>query len=197
MRRYVSALALALVAACATTDGPRLDRFDTVEIGGLSDFTAYDTVYLVPSVASDDVMEQTKLTRFRPNEAEQPLDEADIVRKLADFDDELKNELADKVTLVDAAGPGVLVITPVVTALEANRPDLTRAGRIYPGITRVFAVGDGAATFEFSVDGESLGTLSDRTNDRVLNERGFLPTGVWETADRFFDQSARNLASLF
>ncbi|MEM7741339.1 MAG: DUF3313 family protein [Pseudomonadota bacterium] len=197
MRRLIPAIALSLMAACATSDGPRLDRFDTVEIGGLSDFTAYDTVYLVPSVASDEVMEQTTITRFRLNEDRQPLDEADIVRKLADFDDELTMDLGEKVTLVDAAGPGVLVITPVVTALEANRPDLTRAGLVYPGITRVFAVGDGAVTFDFSVDGESIGTLADRTNDRVLNERGFLPIGVWDTADRFFDQTARNLASLF
>ncbi|MEM6912566.1 MAG: DUF3313 family protein [Pseudomonadota bacterium] len=197
MRRLIPAIALSLMAACATSDGPRLDRFDTVEIGGLSDFTAYDTVYLVPSVASDEVMEQTTITRFRLNENKQPLDEADIARKLADFDDELTMELGEKVTLVDAEGPGVLVITPVVTALEANRPDLTRAGLVYPGITRVFAVGDGAVTFDFSVDGESIGTLADRTNDRVLNQRGFLPIGVWETADRFFDQTARNLASLF
>jgi len=197
MHRFVSVIALAMMAACATTDAPRLDRFDTVEIGGLSDFTAYDTVYLAPSVASDEVIKQTEFTTFRLNRDEQPIDEADIARKLADYDDVLKKALAEKVTLAEAAGPGVLVIQPTVTALEANRPDLTRAGRSYPGVTRVFAVGDAASTFAFSVDGEEIGTLSDATNEAVLNQRGFLPIAVWETVDRYFSRSASNLASLF
>ncbi|MEM6746231.1 MAG: DUF3313 family protein [Pseudomonadota bacterium] len=197
MHRFVTVLALALLAACATTDEPRLDRFDTVDIGELSDFTAYDSVYLVPSIANDEVMELTNIRTYRATRPEQPLDEMDIKRKLADFDDSLKEALGEKVTLVDAPGPGVLVIRPVLTALEANRPDLTRAGRIYPGITRVFAVGDAAVIYQFAADGETIGTLTDSTSDRVLNERGFLPIGVWETADRFFNRSASSLASLF
>lgn len=197
MYRFVSVIALAMMAACATTDEPRLDRFDTVDIGGLADFTAYDTVYLVPSVASDEVIEQTQIASFRPGQDEQPLDEADITKKLADYDDTLKKALGAKVTLVEEAGPGVLVVKTTVTALESNRPDLTRAGRSYPGVTRVFAIGDAASTFTFSVDGEAIGTLSDTDNEQVLTQRGFLPIGVWETVDRYFDRSAANLASLF
>ncbi|MEO1657020.1 MAG: DUF3313 family protein [Pseudomonadota bacterium] len=201
MYRLVTVFALSMLAACATDGGPRLERFNTIEIGGLSDFTAYDKVHLVPSVASENVMAQTEI-RFvnslrGANQDDQPLDEADIRRKLADYDDALKGVLGDKVTLVDQPGPGVLTIRPTVTALEANRPDLTRAGRAYPGFTRVLAVGEAASSFAFSVDGEEIGTLADASNDRVLNDRGFLPLGVWETADRYFNQSASNLGSLF
>lgn len=193
----VSAAALALVSACATTDGPTGDvQFDQFELVAANlDFSTYEQVYLAPVTASDDLKGMIDYRPKGPSDTKRPISEKDLATKLEDLSEDLTRELDDEVTLVDAPGAGILTIAVVLDKLESNRPTMADMSA-EPGLSMqsVFS-GRAAVEITFSEDGTILATAEDGYSPS-LNET-LPPATVWSTADRYFSRLARKMADLF
>lgn len=185
--------ALALVASCTTTGtDARFDSLELVEADIL--FTNYDRVYLAPVTVSDEVRERIGYRPLGASDRTRPISERDISEKTADIYDDIKDAIDNEVTLVEAPGPGILMVEVVMTRLESNRPTQADLGA-NPGLS-MSSVYSGAAAAEvtFSEDGQPLAVAED-SYFPSLNDS--LPSGpVWSTVDRFSGRLARKLEDL-
>ncbi|MEE4209647.1 MAG: hypothetical protein V2I43_10305 [Parvularcula sp.] len=196
--RLISLLFLSAgLVACATGTGPdAARRFTEFEAVTTSDFRGYDRVHLVMPVAGEEIIERIDRRQLgRSAIAERPLGEEDITRALTRLDGDLRRELGPVVTLVETPGPGILTIEPVLIDLDANRPTMTELS-FQPQLSMMsISAGDAEVIYRFSEDGRLLATARDRDIEETL---GQIPpvAGIWDTADRFFDLTARRMRAL-
>jgi hypothetical protein len=198
MRSLVAGLAVLILTACATErTGPEAaGRFDNFEAVRTSDFRNYEEVQLLRPIAGEDI---TARIDYRPvgNRVvrERPLGERDVTGQLERLDRALRETLVDHVQLIAQDGPGVLTIKPVLTDLDANRPLMIELAQ-NPGLSaQSIALGAAAVRYELYEDGVLLAVVEDEDNERSFVGR--VPVvGQWETATRFYRQTADRLAAL-
>lgn len=191
----IAAAALLTLGACATsgTGDSRFDRFDTAQ--GSLDFAQYDTVFVAPVKASDEVMARVGYRPVGPQDTTRPLTERDLKEQLGRLDGDLRRELGGVVTLVPSPGAGVMTVEVVLTDVQANRATMAELSA-EPGLsTRSTYAGGAAADVMFIVDGQTVAMASDRDLERLNNPQA--QAGVWGDANRFYRRFAKKVAGLF
>ena len=95
--------------------------------------------------------------------------------------------------VVDAPGPGVLVVETTLTRLESSRPTMADYQR-EPGLgfESVYA-GGAALSVRLSRDGSEVASLSDRYVGSFSD--GTPRIGIWQDTDRAFTRWSRQLPS--
>lgn len=131
----------------------------------------FDKVLLAPvELAFRDVRPMTGPAGSTQGRNEFPVAEDDRARLEADANRIFREELADsrRVTLVDAAGPGVLVVRPALRDIVSRMPPEEPPGR-----SAVFLdeVGEATLVVEF-VDGATGRVLGSATDRRVAEPAG-------------------------
>jgi len=120
-----------------------------------------------------------------------PVAPRDAEAKAADLTAALRRAFAQDFTVVDAAGPGVLVIEATLTRLEASRPTMADYQR-EPGLgfESVYA-GGAAIDVRLSRDGSDIALLKDRYVGSFGD--GTPRIGIWQDTDRAFSLWSRQL----
>jgi hypothetical protein len=115
----------------------------------------------------------------------------DAEAKAAELTAALRRGFAKDFTVVDAPGPGVLVIETTLTRLEASRPTMADYHR-EPGLgfESVYA-GGAAVDVRMTRDGSDIAVLKDRYVGSFSD--GSPRIGVWQDTDRAFSQWSRQL----
>jgi hypothetical protein len=129
----------------------------------------------------------------RRGDAPRPVAARDAETKAADLTAALRRAFAKDFTVVDAPGPGVLVIEATLTRLEASRPTMADYHR-EPGhgFESVYA-GGAAVDVRLSRDGSDIAVLKDRYVGSFGD--GTPRIGVWQDTDRAFSLWSRQLPS--
>jgi len=129
----------------------------------------------------------------RHGDAPRPVASRDAEAKAADLTAALRRAFANDFTVVDAPGPGVLVIETTLTRLEASRPTMADYQR-EPGLgfESVYA-GGAAVDVRLSRDGSDIAVLKDRYVGSFGD--GTPRIGVWQDTDRAFSLWSRQLPS--
>lgn len=118
----------------------------------------------------------------RPEDAKARADE--LARRL-------RRGLAADFTLVDAAGPGVLVVETTLSSLASSRPTMADYQQ-RPGLSfRSIYAGGAEVEIRLSRDGREIARFSDRYRGTLAD--GMPRVGVWQDADRAFSRWARQL----
>lgn len=180
--RIVALLGLALIATPALA-------FDEKQVLQPTALTGVQAVYVAPTVIA--LPEPAGRFERRRGHGERPLNAKDAQAKADDLTAALRRGFDRDFTLAEAPGPGVLVVEPTLTRLEASRPTMADY-REEPGLSfeSVYAGGAG-----FSVrllrDGREVAVLQDRHVGSFSD--GSPRIGVWQDADRAFSMWARQL----
>lgn len=122
-----------------------------------------------------------------------PVAARDAEAKAAELTAALRRGFAKDFTVVEAPGPGVLVIEATLTRLEASRPTMADYQR-EPGLgfESVYA-GGAAVDVRLSRDGSDIAVLKDRYVGSFGD--GTPRIGVWQDTDRAFSLWSRQLPS--
>ena len=120
-----------------------------------------------------------------------PVAARDAEAKAAELTAALRRGFAKDFTVVDAPGPGVLVIEATLTRLEASRPTMADYHR-EPGLgfESVYA-GGAAVNIRLSRDGSDVAVLQDRYTGTFGD--GTPRIGIWQDTDRAFTVWSRQL----
>ncbi|GAB3731195.1 hypothetical protein GCM10028794_07220 [Silanimonas algicola] len=120
-----------------------------------------------------------------------PVAPRDAEAKAADLTAALRRGFEKEFTVVDAPGPGVLVVEATLTRLEASRPTMADYHR-EPGLgfESVYA-GGAAVEVRLSRDGSDIAVLKDRYVGSFAD--GAPRIGVWQDTDRAFSRWSRQL----
>ena len=104
---------------------------------------------------------------------------------------DLKRGFRRDFELADGPGPGVLVIEPTLTRLEASRPTMADFQQ-EPGLgfESTFA-GGASVTLRLLRDGEEVAVLKDRYAGNFSD--GQPRIGIWQDADRAFSRWSRTV----
>jgi len=181
----VGALAAAMFSAGAALAG----SFDSETLTEGRKLSSFDSVYIAPVQANLDL----NVVRFdRSGYGDRAVRDEDAARKAADFYDELVEEFGESFSLADAPGSGVLTVQATLTKLESSRPTLADYNRDTSVSFRSVYAGGAAMTAVFSEDGATLAEVSDEFISN-LND-GRTRAGLWQDADRAFEQWAHKLA---
>ena len=129
----------------------------------------------------------------RRGDAPRPVTPRDAEAKAADLTAALRRGFAKDFTVVDAPGPGVLVVEAKLTRLEASRPTMADYHR-EPGLgfESVYA-GGAALDVRLTRDGSDIAVLKDRYIGSFGD--GTPRIGVWQDTDRAFSLWSRQLPS--
>jgi len=168
--------ALACVALpVVATDAPAPDvRNPALEVQWATPDTRpppFDKVLLAPvELAFREVRPMTGPAGSTQGRTEFPVAQDDRVRLEADANRIFREELADsrRVTLVDAAGPGVLVLRPALRDIVSRMPPEEPPGR---SAVYLDEVGEATLVVEF-VDGATGRVLGSATDRRVAEPAG-------------------------
>lgn len=176
-RHIIVLLVLALVTGCASQPPPQvtddgLDRvesrdFDLLYLRAEADFTAYDSMYVLPVTVEFDrswlrQINGSDPTRFRERDQQRVRDAIN-----RNFTEVFVGDLAEAngYSIADEPGPGTLVVRPAILNLRLANPNTFEPYRI-----TVLAEEAGSMTIELDlVDGESdeaLLRLSDYRRGR-------------------------------
>lgn len=182
MRRLPLIAALpALLAALPAS------AFQQVEVRLPAALAQVQQVYIAPAT-----LELPEARRFdRRGDGPRPVLERDAEARAADLVAALRRGFDRGFTVVDAPGPGVLVVQPTLTRLESSRPTMADYQR-EPGLgfESVYA-GGAAVRFRLERDGQEVAVLEDRYMGSFSD--GTPRVGIWQDADRAFSQWARRL----
>ena len=174
-------LALALIAMPALA-------FDQAQVMQPAALSNVRSVHVAPVA-----LELPAATRRgdRRADAPRPVAARDAETKAADLTAALRRAFAKDFTVVDAPGPGVLVIEATLTRLEASRPTMADYHR-EPGLgfESVYA-GGAAMDVRLSRDGSDVAVLKDRYAGSFGD--GTPRIGVWQDTDRAFSRWSRQL----
>lgn len=124
----------------------------------------FDKVMLAPiELAFRDVKPLAGPTGYTGSRTTFPVDERGQAEIAADFDRILREELGDSrgIALVDAPGPGVLLVKPALRDIVSRVPPEEPAGR---SATYLDSVGEATLVVEFvdAATGRTLGTATDQ-----------------------------------
>lgn len=194
----ISAAALSLVAACATTQatGPAAqDRFDRFELSqGTLDFASYEQVYLAPITASEELIELIDYRPLGATDRKRPIRQQDLDSKIEDLYEDVELALANTIELVEAPGADILTISIVLTKLEANRPTLADTDAELGLSFRSIYAGAGAAEVTFSEEDTVLATAKDSYTPSL--DDTLPPAPLWSTFDRFSRRLATKISGV-
>lgn len=180
--RIAALLSLTLIATPALA----FDETQLLQPGALA---GVQQVYVAPTALA--LPEPAGRFERRRGHGERPVTAKDAQAKADDLTAALRRGFDRNFTLVDAPGPGVLVVEPTLTRLEASRPTMADY-REEPGLSfeSVYAGGAG-----FSVrlvrDGRDVAVLQDREVGSFSD--GSPRIGIWQDADRAFSMWSRQL----
>jgi hypothetical protein len=174
-------LALALVAMPALA-------FDQAQVMQPAALSNVQSVHIAPVTLELPTAARRVGTR---GDEPRPVTARDAETKAADLTAALRRAFAKDFTVVDAPGPGVLVIEATLTRLEASRPTMADYHR-EPGLgfESVYA-GGAAMDVRLSRDGSDVAVLKDRYVGSFGD--GTPRIGVWQDTDRAFSRWSRQL----
>lgn len=164
--------------------------FDQAQVMQPAALSNVQSVYVAPVA----VELPAAARRFdRRGDAPRPVAPRDAETKAADLTTALRRGFAKDFNVVDAAGPGVLVVEATLTRLEASRPTMADYHR-EPGLgfESVYA-GGAAMDVRLSRDGADIAVLKDRYTGNFGD--GLPRVGVWQDTDRAFTRWSRQLPS--
>lgn len=122
---------------------------------------------------------------------DRPVRPRDAQTKAEDLRRILIQRLGQDHTVVEAPGPGVLVIRPSLTWLAASRPTIADFEHT-PGLSHDSVYAGGAAVrFTLERDGQALGVLGERHVGSLAD--GNPRIGIWTDTDEAFQRWARAL----
>jgi hypothetical protein len=182
-------IAAALAAALATT--PALANGRTFDASTVADPAALADVRQI-HIAMPTLALELDVRRFDTRgDHDRPVRTQDAQAKADDLRKALVQRLSRDYTVVDAPGPGVLVIQPTITWLASSRPTMADFQHT-PGLSHesVYA-GGAAARFELIRDGRSLGVLSDKHTGSFGDGKPRI--SLWSDTDEAFQRWARGL----
>jgi hypothetical protein len=174
-------LAFALVAMPALA-------FDQAQVMQPAALSNVQSVHVVPVALA--LPATTRRVGARSDEP-RPVAARDAEAKAAELTTALRRGFAKDFTVVDAPGPGVLVIEATLTRLEASRPTMADYHR-EPGLgfESVYA-GGAAVDVRLSRDGSDIAVLKDRYVGSFSD--GSPRIGIWQDTDRAFSLWSRQL----
>jgi len=174
-------LALALIALPSLA----FDQAQVMQPAALADVRS---VHIVPVAVE---LPAAARRGDRRGDAPRPVTVRDAEAKAAELTAALRRGFAKDFTVVDAPGPGVLVIETTLTRLEASRPTMADYHR-EPGLgfESVYA-GGAAVDVRMTRDGSDIAVLKDRYVGSFSD--GSPRIGVWQDTDRAFSQWSRQL----
>jgi hypothetical protein len=174
-------LALALIALPSLA----FDQAQVMQPAALADVRS---VHIVPVAVE---LPAAARRGDRRGDAPRPVAVRDAEAKAAELTAALRRGFAKDFTVVDAPGPGVLVIETTLTRLEASRPTMADYHR-EPGLgfESVYA-GGAAVDVRMTRDGSDIAVLKDRYVGSFSD--GSPRIGVWQDTDRAFSQWSRQL----
>ena len=162
--------------------------FDDKKVSNPAALSGVERVFVAPTAV--DLPAAT--SRFeRRHGGVRPVLPRDAEARAADLTADLKRGFRRGFELVDAPGPGVLVVEPTLTRLESSRPTMADFQQ-EPGLgfESTFA-GGAAVTLRLVRDGEEVAVLQDRYSGSFAD--GQPRIGVWQDADRAFSRWSRQL----
>ncbi len=154
----------------------------------------FDKVMLAPiELAFREVKPLAGPPGYTGGRTEFPVEEGEQARLAETFDRILREELgkSQRVTLVEAPGPGVLVVKPALRDIVSRVPPEEPAGRTY---TYLDSVGEATIVLEFvdATTGRTLGTAIDRREADPIGAAGGF--GAVRSTDVGVNQEVRRLA---
>jgi hypothetical protein len=161
--------------------------FQQVEVKAPGALAGVQQVHVAPAA-----VELPEAKRFdRRGDSPRPVLERDAEARAADLVAALRRGFERNFTVVDAPGPGVLVVQPTLTRLDASRPTMADYQR-EPGLSFESVYAGGAAVrFRLERDGQEVAVLEDRYMGSFSD--GAPRIGVWQDADRAFSMWSRQL----
>ncbi len=155
----------------------------------------FDKVMLAPiELAFRDVKPLSGPAGYSGGRTEFPVGEREQAELAETFDHILREELgkSHRVTLVDAPGPGVLVVKPALRDIVSRVPPEEPAGRTY---TFLDSIGEATLVLEFvdATSGRTLGTAIDRREANPIGG-GASGFGAVRSTDVGVNQEVRRLA---
>lgn len=179
-----------LLLALAQIAMPAL-AFDQAQVMQPAAMADVRSVHIVPVAV--ELPAATTRRGDRRGDAPRPVAARDAETKAADLTAALRRAFAKDFTVVEAPGPGVLVIEATLTRLEASRPTMADCHR-EPGLgfESVYA-GGAAMDVRLSRDGSDVAVLKDRYVGSFGD--GTPRIGVWQDTDRAFSLWSRQLPS--
>lgn len=156
--------------------------------------SSYSTVYVAPVEVADSLKNRPTRPRHPTSSSrhKRPVTASDLEDKVSDLHDDLTDILDDQFEVVDAAGDGVLTVTPTLVDVVANRPTLADyKGNPSLGFGSRFA-GGAKVSFTFEEDGSALGSYKKSWYDTLdLDE---IEGATWSDANRAFRIISRSLS---
>lgn len=180
-------LSLVLLAALPTSAAAfdRVALADPAALQGLRQVHVAETQLALPEPAH----------RFALRGGEpRPVRASDATARAEALTRALRRGLGDAFELVEAPGPGVLVVRPRLDALASSRPTLADHAR-QPGLSFQSVYAGGASIhITLERDGREVGQLTDRYTGSLAD--GMPRVGVWQDSDRAFSRWSRQLPEL-
>lgn len=205
--------ALALPALAAESPDPALQvRNRDLAVAWATPDTrvpAFDRIVLAPvELQFRDVPPLSGPTGYSQGRTEYPVTERDREKLAADVNRIFREELADdhRYTLVEAPGPGVLVVKPALRDIVSHMPPEEPAGR---SAVYLDSVGEATLVVDFvdGATGRSLGTAADRRTAEPVGGAGDfgavrgntvgVSQEVWRLARRWGTQLGQRLDQLY
>lgn len=181
MRTTATLLGLALLASPAFA-------FDETQVLQPAALAGVQSVYIAPTALAlppPPARHDTRGSRTRP------VTNSDAEAKAADLTTTLRRGFGRGFSVVEAPGPGVLVVEPTLTRLEASRPTMADYHR-EPGLSFESVYAGGAAlSVRFLRDGQEVAVLKDRHIGSFSD--GMPRIGIWQDTDRAFSMWSRQL----
>jgi hypothetical protein len=180
--RIAALLSLALVATPALA-------FDAQQVLQPAALAGVQQVYVAPAVLA--LPEPAGRFERRRGYGVRPVTANDAQVKADDLTAALRRGFDRDFTVVDAPGPGVLVVEPTLTRLEATRPTMADYHE-EPGLSfeSVYAGGAGFSV-RLARDGRDVALIQDRYVGSFSD--GSPRIGIWQDTDRAFSMWARQL----
>mgnify|MGYP002777080685 CR=1 FL=1 len=185
MSRSIPRRTALVLAAALALPAAAFDQTQVLQPAALADV---QRVHVAPAVTDLPAPQR----RFDPRRQQpRPVEARDAEAKAADFTAALRRGFDRDFELVDAAGPGVLVVEPTLTRLESSRPTMADF-RDQPGLgfESVYA-GGAAVRLRLVRDGVEVAVIEDRYSGTFAD--GQPRIGIWQDADRAFSMWSRQV----
>lgn len=165
--------------------------FDALELARPDAFAGVTRVHVADATTE---LPQPKGRFDRSGDEPRAVRDTDAAAQAAELTDDLRRGFERKFDVVDAPGPGVLVVKPTLTRLASSRPTLADFDReIGLSFQSVYA-GGAAVTVVFERDGQTVATVRDRYDGSFSD--GSPRIGVWQDSQRAYSLWARQLPAL-
>lgn len=197
LRLTLTALFAALLAACATPQGPDASRaFRTFEpeTAG-TEIGTFKRVFVAPVRVTEQIEDRIDYRPRRRNDPIRPISQADIDGRTERLERNLREALQGRVELVDAPADGVLTIAVVITEMEANRPTLAELSAEPSLDIRSVYSPRVAAKVTFSEGERFIATGSNRWQMDIRESQ--FTAAIWGDTDRFLSTFANSIGRFF